>query len=337
MGPIVKKSKTFIQERTMSLEDELRNDPKSLAQKYSFCPNNPSFSEWTFGANQVKKTPLKGEYAGFNRFNLDEDFLIAKLGLEFGMSARGECLMVTPSFKEGAPGVPAYFLPWDNRGAAVRIRIPDLDPNLPDAEHPKLFMTAALSGCSIIFKGTPQKPTIYHCGTEGNGVGTDTKGESNDFFRAMLTGPPYRAIGGQIKSTDYMVPNSGSAGMTLMEKNFLEALKGQNHLNAKGIGVRKVSTWGACFGIRTGRDWKFYLQKNATISFNQAQLVTATKEVEKKVFFGLRSKTEEQSYITTRMIPGKPVCKPIEIERVFPGTGVAKPTSYWSMTQIKGI
>ncbi len=314
----------------MSFEDDLRNDPKALARKYSFYPNNPSFAEWTFSKDQVKKTTLSGQYTGFNRLNVKEDYLIAYVKLEIGMTDRGESMIVKPSYA-GAGGVPVYFLPWDNRGAAVRMSIPNLDPAKSEDEHPKLFFTAVLSGCSIIFKGTAQQPTIYHCGTEGGEVGTPTQGNSNVFFRNMLTGPGYRAVGGQINSTDYMnPPRTPSQSVVDMETNFLDALLVQK-LRRRGIVVKEVSAWGAAFGIRNGRDWKFYLQKNGTISYTKIEEVTQTKDIQKKTFFGLGSKTVTTQYITTKVTHGNRVARPIELEKVFPGAGVAKATPTWNV------
>lgn len=317
----------------MSFENDLRNDPKALARKYAFYPNNPSFTEWTFSNSQVKKTALKGDFEGFNRLNMKGDYKIARIKLELGMTDRGESLIVKPTFAQEG-GVPVYFLPWDNRGAAVRMHIPDGDPDAPEDEHPKIFFTAVLSGCSIIFKGSATDPTIYHCGTEGGNVGTPTQGNSNDFFRDMLSGRGYRAIGGQINSTDYMDPNTNpSFDVWLLEQNFLESLKAQN-LRGRNIIVKSVNLWGAAFGIRTGRNWKFYLQKNATILYSKIEEVLASKDIEKKKFFGLSSKTITRQYVTTRITPGFRVARPVELERVFPGVGIAKPTGSWNVLRI---
>lgn len=299
----------------MSFEDDMRADPVALAKEYSIFASNPSYTEWTFKDTQVGKSALDGQYAGFNRLNMKRDYLIAKVRLEIGTSDRGTgCLLVKPSVLADAPGLPVYFLPWDNRGAAVRMCIPDRDPNRPEDEHPKVFITAVLSGCSIIFKGTAQNPTIYHCGTEGGVVGTPTQGESNTFFRNMLTGPGYRAVGGIIKSTDYMVPDAGSATVEDMQDRALEALKRRR---PEGIVLKRVSAWGSCFGVRNGHDWKFYVQRNGSVSYNRVELVTAEKDFKKKGLLG--SKTATRSFVTTKITTNLASCKPIEVQKVFPG------------------
>ena len=64
--------------------------------------------------------------------------------------------------------VPVYWLPWNTAGAAIRLTIPARSAANPG---PDVFFTAAINGCSVFFQGTPQNPTIYHCGGyTGQGV-----------------------------------------------------------------------------------------------------------------------------------------------------------------------
>ena len=217
----------------MSFEHDLQTDAVALAKKYSFFPGNAAQG---FMLNtDVKAKPLKGDFEGFKRSHVKDDKVIARVTLTLGLTDRGECLKVGPKLG-GDSGVPVYFLPWDAKGAAVRMTIPDADPALPEDQHPKIFFTAVLSGCSIIFKGSPQNPTIYHCGTEGGDAGTPTPSDttkfsnSNDFFRKMLSGHGYRPIGAQISSNDYMIPKrspAGSEAVSEAEQHFLDALKQQ--------------------------------------------------------------------------------------------------------------
>jgi hypothetical protein len=227
------------------------------------------------------------------------------------------------------------------------MEIPDLAPDLPDSQHPKIFFTAVLSGCSIIFKGTQQNPTIYHCGTEGlgdqGGQGTPTPRDSSKyansdaFFRQMLSGSGYRNIGGQINKTDYMVPIRGGGGETIAqrESDFLTALRSQPQFT-KGFILKSAISWGACFGVRNGADWKFYLQENASISYDTVRWddVSLEKEVTKKTVFG--SKTTTTRYVTTKKIvtPGKLISRPLLVQKVFPGTGKAKMTPSWDLLQL---
>ena len=321
----------------MSFENELRSDPVALAKRYSFFPPNKAAG---FNlSTDVNAKALEGDFAGFTRSQVKKDKKIARVTLKLGLSSRGECLLVEPTLG-GDTGVPVYYLPWDDKGAAVRMTIPEEDTARPEDQHPKIFFTAVLSGCSIIFKGSAQCPTIYHCGTAGGEVGTPTStkfGNSNDFFSQMLSGHGYRLIGGQINSTDYMIPRSakGADAVAESERQFLEALKQQPQFQ-RGFVLKAVVSWGSCFGVRKGGDWEFYLQQNGTLTYDtyKWEFVNRDKEVKKKTLFG--SKTVTQTYTTTGKVvtPGKPISLPILVKKVFPGTGTASMTSDLNLLQL---
>ena len=69
--------------------------------------------------------------------------------------------------------IPAWFLPWRQAGALVKLKITDIANNngtivIGNNQHvsnPGLFFTAALSGCSVIVVGNPRNPSIYHGGS----------------------------------------------------------------------------------------------------------------------------------------------------------------------------
>lgn len=88
--------------------------------------------------------------------------------------------------------------------------------------------------------------------------------------------------------------------------------------------------------MRTGPDWKFYLQENASISYDTVKWVEVTKEKEmtKKTLFG--SKTTTSSYVTTQKMvtPGRLISRPLLVQKVFPGTGKAKMTPSWELLQL---
>ena len=325
----------------MSYEDDLRADPLALAKTYSFFPADKARGFKL--TDDVNPKALKGDFTGFNRSYVKNDKKIAHVKLSLATSSRGrECLMVEPDLK-GDTGVPVYYLPWDDKGAAVRMSIPDDDPMKAEQEHPKIFFTAILSGCSIIFKGTQQHPTIYHCGTAGGEVGTATPSDtskytnSDHFFRQMLSGHGYRPVLGQINKTDYMIPSKGSGGeaVAAVEQQFLQSIQQQEQFK-RGFILKSVVSWGTCFGFRNGRDWEFYLQENGTIYYDTVKwdTVTRQKQVDKKTFFG--SKTVTQDYVTTAKVvtPGQPISRPIMLKKVFPGTGMATNTPSWALLRL---
>jgi hypothetical protein len=160
---------------------------------------------------------------------------------------------------------------------------------------------------------------------------------SDHFFRQMLSGRGYRPVAGQIHKTDYMVPSKGGGGEAVasIEQDFLQQLQQQEQFK-RGFTLKSVVSWGSCFGFRQGRDWQFYLQENGTIYYDTYKwdTVMREKEVEKKTFFG--TKTLTQSYVTTAKVvtPGKPISRPIQLTKVFPGRGTATNTPSWELLRL---
>ena len=126
-----------------------------------------------------------------------------------------------------------------------------------------------------MFKGTPAKPTIFHCGTAGGGAGADTAGDSNQFFRSMIRnikglglGRSNYNTGAQVLSTDYMTTRAGGGVAPGHETAFKNKLA--THYD-KQLVIENVNMWGCIFGFRTGTQWEFYLQENATISYRKVE------------------------------------------------------------------
>ena len=220
------------------------------------------------------------------------------------------------------------------------LTIPNRGPGLTEAQHPRFFFTAVLSGCSIIFKGTAQQPTIFHCGTGGaTGGGTATTGDSNQFFLNLIRNVEAQGLGRttatvpalgaqQVLSTDYMVTNAGGGTAPGLEQATQAAIA--NHFGNRMV-VEEVTLWGIVFGVRTGADWKFYLQKNGTVCYKPMEAVLRDIQVQAKKKVGPFSVKTTETRTVTRFDYGsvKVVNRPIELTRVFPGVGNAKVTNSW--------
>ena len=61
---------------------------------------------------------------------------------------------------------PIYWLPW-KRDAVTKVKLRDGRPRLflNQEGRARLFITAALSGCSVFVEGDPRMPTVYHFNT----------------------------------------------------------------------------------------------------------------------------------------------------------------------------
>jgi hypothetical protein len=311
----------------MSLETDFENGPKDFAGKYAFLPDDKA-------AGYVERNEQQmtvGKFKGFRHTVVNQSQGIARVQLVKGMhNVRGDVVKVQPSLTTGA-GLPVYFLPWDRRGAAVELTIPNANPALPDHQHPRFFFTAVLSGCSIMFKGTPQNPTIFHCGTGGTGADeVPTQGDSNQFFLDLLNRCTMYGVGTlgpvvqQVRSDEYMVPRMGAPAKVQLEKDVNTAMEA---LYKNRLKMVNTIAWGVVFGFRAqnSRDWKFYLQQNVTIQYYE--MVDVLQTVVKKKFKGLIKTTQQVK--TRQQGAFHNVAKPIELTRVFPGRGVAKATSTW--------
>ncbi|WP_295851030.1 hypothetical protein [uncultured Xylophilus sp.] len=150
--------------------------------------------------------------------------------------------------------VPIYYLPWCS-GKLMEMRLPDVGADMDNiAEHPRLFFTAALSGCSVFVDGHPARPRIVHAGINGA-----LKTDAVAFWRDMLngisvkTGRPIDDHLREANKLEYM-----NTPWAMGFKQFLQA----DHRDT--MEIREVKEWASVFGIRFGRLWSFYLQRNAT-------------------------------------------------------------------------
>jgi hypothetical protein len=192
---------------------------------------------------------------------------------------------------------PVYWLPWYSYGGIVRLVIPPKGRNNPD---PDIFFTAAINGCSIFFQGTAQNPTVYHAGGK---TGQSDHNQAARFWREALRN--YIASSNSAKNRGFVpgevnkmhyVKSPGTAGNATTPR----AQEYENHLKQKmnkqgKFTITMVNPWGCVMGIRTGNDWAFYLQENATVMCN---IVTKKDGVQSRIY-----------------------ARPMAITKVFPGGG----------------
>lgn len=168
-------------------------------------------------------------------------------------------------------GVPIYFLPWDSL-RVVSLSIPDTggafyDPDDPD--HPGLFFTAAINGCSVFVKGPPTHPQVFHAGIDGSfASGTDAAAFWQQRLKEILAkqGPGGGHMGAvrEVNKADYIKDPRHRDPTTTATADAYERWLTENQ--NKEFRLQAVSPWGCVFGIRYGRSWTFYLQENATVT-----------------------------------------------------------------------
>ncbi len=318
-----------------------------LAKRYSFYPMDKAV-----GYTSQNETALTGQFEGFRHTLVSQnregaDQRVARIAVErpqIPVMYRGTDYLVSPSLT-ATTGTPAYFLPWDNRGAIVEMTIPPFAVGGDEVANPPIFFTAVLSGCTIMFKGTPAKPTIFHCGTGGSGGGgTPTSGDPNQFFRRMLRDIKSRGLGrsnynvaSQILSTDYM-DRGAVPGLARGEQDRFKS-KLESHYRGT-LFIEAVTMWGIVFGFRNGVNWEFYLQENATIIYRNmddiAQYIDLLKKAvadqgkSKSMQFNLSQAITDQTVANKAGADVKTCCRPAVVTRVFPGgAGHASVTNRW--------
>jgi hypothetical protein len=224
----------------------------------------------------------------------------------------GDHIHFENSFNDPGGWVPVWFLPWNTKGAAIRLTIPTRTDANPG---PKLFFTAAINGCSVFFQGTAQNPTIYHCGGD-TGQGVDSMGGAEFWQEIMQEFIAFDAARGknkgalaanEVNKTHYIKtpgvgkglakaplrPGEGTSTPAAMA--YRRWLKDENRNVLK---IEQISPWACVLGVRTGDNWQFYLQENATVQYHQ---------LVKKHMLSKQRKTETHL-----------VARPMVVSKVFP-------------------
>jgi hypothetical protein len=248
------------------------SDPLAFAKRYAMHPTDDVGGyKGTKVQDLANVTTIQGRRVDMVSAKVAGDRKVAYLNLHkrpMGTVAvtgneGGKTVDVEGAYEKKTNWFPAYFLPWDASGAMVRLTIPakgthDVDPDI--------FFTAAINGCSIFFQGTPERPTIYHCGGD-TGKGNDHAAAAK-FWRDLVDANKHAGKGtvnAEVNKTHY-IKEPGVAGQTTQR-----ALEYENWLKSKNtskLTVTFVNPWGCVFGIRRGERWTFYLQENATIVYN---------------------------------------------------------------------
>lgn len=190
-----------------------------------------------------------------------------------------------------ANSLKAYYLPWEP-GWCVKYKIP------ANARNNSLFLTSALSGCSIIVRGPATNPTVYHCGMYGEYWGSakaaklamDRKIASpravlehglaiREAIKAKEAHALFEATVRQegdfdsfIQSSDYAKGKTkcrvcsnpkSTVEMSVLHKK-IQKQAGNARLLAGNNGF--CSGFGMAYGVKKNGNWAFYLQGGINLS-----------------------------------------------------------------------
>ncbi len=312
----------------MSLNEELAGDPLAFAHKYCILAGSDARKEKTFQKKigDYKYSKMEGlgkiSFLDCSKAELAEELLPNDAPVEVRNRAVREGVDTILIKAKGRDGdrVPAFFLPWDPAGGTVSLGIPSMakfDLNFWNAnrtlggseiggskvlkEYPRLFLTAAVAGCSVFITGSDREPKIFHSGKDGT-----VEGNAIEVWRDMvqnITGKALEEMNtGEVNKSMYVkdgvTRDKANQHTTPTANLFEDAL---NKQYKKGpIRIQEVRPWGAVFGIcGDGGGWEFYLQENATIRY----------DVIDKRFLGKK---------TVRPFS---VSRPMVVRKVFPGGG----------------
>jgi len=262
--------------------------------------------------------------------------------VNFKPSAGNEKGALTFELSTGGDGVPIYFLPWDSL-RVVSLAIPDTggafyDPDDPD--HPGLFFTAAINGCSVFVKGPPSRPQVFHGGIDGT-FSTDT--DAVDFWQQRLKeilakqgpGGGHPSALREVNKTDYIKDPRHRDPTTTATATAYEQWLQSNQ--SKDFRLQMACPWGCVFGIRYGRSWTFYLQENATVTVlryvkkgdTRTVKVNDQKQRQVKGSGGLvqtehvKKKFGPFSYNSAIYLTRQVTSRPMQIREFFPNGGSA--------------
>ena len=253
-----------------------------------------------------------------------------------GACGAAGALHVKAKVGDDADAVPAYFLPWDQRGGSVQMTIPSGGGTDLNA-HPQLFFTAALSGCSILIKGTPSQPTIIHAGSGQLPLPYDANKFWKDFVEHLDSHPDpaikHRKSGLGVKAqatkSEYVtgIEIDDKVSFTGKSKTTQHAVDYHRKLSkhyGDTVEIANVAPWGAVFGVRRGSDWTFYLQENANITYYPRRKIQQVLEYTKGAPVYLPDKWVRE------MGPEHIVSRPMALQVVFPEGGAkAELTNRW--------
>jgi len=286
-----------------------------------------------------------GDFADFRQTTMRTDQKVCSIQLLLKLShelsgvdcGAGGSLRVSATVGGDDPGgVPAYFLPWDERGGTVQMTIP-AGSGTDYAKHPQLFFTAALSGCSVIVKGSASNPTIVHAGSGQLPLPYDANKFWKDFVEHLDSHPDpairhARSSAGflsQATKSQYVAGKEVDSGKAYPKtvKTTDRAIEFKRKLSEHYgdlVEVVEVIPWGAVFGIRRGSDWTFYLQENANVEYYPRRKIQQVLEYTKGAPVMLPDKWVRM------MGPVHRVSRPMAVWPFYPdGSGTAKLTTRW--------
>jgi len=327
-------------------DDMLQNKTLKLFQKYSVhAADNPE--GYTVATTGIKDTSHVGDY---ERGSVPGAKRISWVHLE-KLPRTANYVPGAADLKEGGDTidckassafknnwVPTWFLPWKPQ-AMVYMTIPPRGTGA-GGQDPDIFFTAAINGCSVFFQGTAQSPTVYHCGgdpdyrpnpkmktVDGFKKPVRDPSEAAAFWRALVAAHgdmTLGVVGGEVNKLHYLMDSptaDASQKSTDRSEAYFKWLK-KNHLTDKDkYRFKEVRPWGCVFGIRTGNDWQFYLQENATIRYTTVKTTRSYRVTTLEGPLGIKASITRKNPTTRVDVDYFDVARPMCVRPIWPAGG----------------
>jgi hypothetical protein len=168
-------------------------------------------------------------------------------------------------FKTAKSLRPCHYLPYRKNGT-TRMKL--APPPGYAGDEISFFATATIDGCSVYVEGPPATPKVSHLNA-AHVSPTPTAPETDVAKQARITN--------KVADMDARMNLIKKGPATVVERpNYVEdfapgqAAAKQRFATSKGIPVAQVLSYepfGAVVGVRSGGNWKFYLQKNGAFSY----------------------------------------------------------------------
>lgn len=313
--------------------DTLLRDPNKFlraCRRYSFDPASEPVGR-VFGA--TREANERSKYAGMEHNLVRDDQRIAHCKLtqktqhtiNGGACGAASAIVVSAQFEQAAGYEPAWFLPWNDKGGVVEMTIP-AGGGPTDPPSPSVFFTAALSGCSVVFKGTAQNPTILHGGSGTAPIPYDANRFWRDFVNYLAENPTRATeasntgrIAAQVVKNQYVVGETVQVSPTRTAQTTRHALDFrtllEKHYGDK-VQILEVIPWGAVVGARIGTAWEFYLQENCNLVYYPTRKIQQVM-----AHTSLSDRTQAAQKIVREAGPPRIVSRPMAFTKVFPGGG----------------
>jgi hypothetical protein len=198
--------------------------------------------------------------------------------------------------RASSSSIPVYYLPWQpNHMMRMKLNPSRKHPTTERTWYfrsytvePDIFVTAAVSGCSVFVSGEPEQPVVYHINAaDVNGPQGQTLETDNDTDYRAAAQAKVAHMTGLHQAAMAQFPKEGAknpaGGRTLSAQARIGAVHREDYMPEglpsllPGLARHRpqratdfeADQFGTIFGRRKGGTWRFYRQTRTRIAFEK--------------------------------------------------------------------